>query len=171
VSVTELGAIGEFLGSIGVLVTLIYLGLQIRKTNTAIRISSLATAQDLDFRSSSQLAEYGELIVKANRGEALSEVEEYQLDQVMGNRGGTFFFGFLRSLMLGDSRGQDVNASNMAQLMTENPWIMKRWDLRAFREAAHLEGVDVDRKDKWIDSIEERLAVIERSARNDSTKS
>ena len=40
-SIMELGALGEFVGSIGVIVTLVYLAMQIRQSNAATRAQSV----------------------------------------------------------------------------------------------------------------------------------
>ena len=45
-SIVELGAIGEFLGAFAVVITLVYLGLQVRHNTTSTRAGTLAYATD-----------------------------------------------------------------------------------------------------------------------------
>ena len=45
-SIIELGALGEFVGSIGVVATLIYLAVQIRKNSKQLRLSSIQSANE-----------------------------------------------------------------------------------------------------------------------------
>lgn len=63
----DLGNIGEFLGSIGVIVTLIYLAIQIRQNTKAVRASSAAESQYVFANTNEWLLENPEVHLLINR--------------------------------------------------------------------------------------------------------
>jgi hypothetical protein len=81
-SITELGALGEFIAAIAVLITLIYLALQIRQTQRAVSANTHQALNDISIHlyttavSSDSLAN---ALSKSNMGEEeLSSTELYQ---------------------------------------------------------------------------------------------
>ena len=66
----DLGNIGEFLGSIGVIVTLIYLAIQIRQNTKAARASSAAESQYVFANTNEWLLENPEVHLLINRTSA-----------------------------------------------------------------------------------------------------
>ena len=80
-SIQELGSIGEFISSIAVLVTLIYLAMQVRQTRNATVASTMQTnrAQFQHIMLANRDSLIAPIIVKADKGEELTEVEEYRL--------------------------------------------------------------------------------------------
>jgi hypothetical protein len=78
----DLGNIGEFVASIGVLVTLIYLAIQIRQNTATTQVQirqAIADSQFANINSRATDAQLPMIIMKANRGEPLTEEEEYRL--------------------------------------------------------------------------------------------
>jgi len=78
----DLGNIGEFIASIGVLITLIYLVIQIRQNTLATRIQTRQAISEAQFanintRATDPLLPL--LIMKMNRGEPLSQEEQDRL--------------------------------------------------------------------------------------------
>lgn len=61
-SITELGALGEFLGSIGVLLTMVYLAVQIRQNTSTIRMNAEQEKSKWWYSFNQELALDGELI-------------------------------------------------------------------------------------------------------------
>ncbi|MCZ6460042.1 MAG: hypothetical protein O6766_11860, partial [Gammaproteobacteria bacterium] len=61
-SITELGALGEFLGSIGVLLTMVYLAVQIRQNTSTIRMNAEQEKSKWWNSFNQELALDGELI-------------------------------------------------------------------------------------------------------------
>lgn len=80
-SIQDLGSIGEFISSIAVLVTLLYLAMQVRQTRAA-NVASTMLANRMQFQNimlANRDSMIAPIIVKADKGEALSEEEEYRL--------------------------------------------------------------------------------------------
>ena len=67
-----LGAIGEVLGSVGVLITIVYFGLQIRRMQTLTQISIASGVADRCIHLHNQRFEHVELLLKANSGSEVS---------------------------------------------------------------------------------------------------
>ena len=80
-SIQELGSIGEFISSIAVLITLIYLAVQVRQSRNATVASTMQTNR-LQFQNimiANRDSQIAPIIIKADRGESLSDEEEYRL--------------------------------------------------------------------------------------------
>ena len=80
-TIQELGSIGEFISSIAVLVTLIYLALQIRQNRQATVASTMQTnrTQFQNIMLANRDSLIAPIIVKADKGEPLTEEEQYRL--------------------------------------------------------------------------------------------
>ena len=80
-SIQDLGSIGEFISSIAVLVTLLYLAVQVRQTRNAT-VASTMLANRMQFQSimiANRDSLIAPIIVKADKDEVLSDEEEYRL--------------------------------------------------------------------------------------------
>ena len=77
----ELGSIGEFISSIVVLITLIYLAVQVRQTRNATIASTMQInrAQFQSIMIANRDSQIAPIIIKADKGEELTEEEEYRL--------------------------------------------------------------------------------------------
>lgn len=73
-----MGAIGETLGAVGVIITLIYLATQLRQNTKTMRSSTYQTYSALAMNISDYVAEHAELLAKLARGEELSDAEQIQ---------------------------------------------------------------------------------------------
>ena len=83
-TIAELGALGEFIGSIAVLVTLVFLVFQIRQTQKAIAANSYTTATEAiydTFLTSATSEFLAGAFTKAQSGEALSSSERFAMMQ------------------------------------------------------------------------------------------
>ncbi len=80
-SIQELGSIGEFVSSLAVLITLLYLAVQIRQTRNATVASTMLNnrIQFQNIMIANRDSLIAPIIIKADKGEALSEVEESRL--------------------------------------------------------------------------------------------
>ena len=80
-SIQELGSIGEFISSIAVLVTLIYLAVQVRQARNATIASTMQTnrMQFQNIMLANRDSLVAPVIIKADKGETLTEEEEYRL--------------------------------------------------------------------------------------------
>jgi hypothetical protein len=82
-TISELGGLGEFLSSIAVLTTLIFLVIQFRQNAKLMRRANARQASDANSRTLVALLDEGvsELFIKGlNSLESLSEVERYRFD-------------------------------------------------------------------------------------------
>ena len=95
-SITELGALGEFVGAIGVVITLVYLAYQIRQNTDQLEQNILAAkatavnASDIALRETRQTifvtAEMSEIFLRGNQNpEELGEVPKLRYRLVMQN--------------------------------------------------------------------------------------
>lgn len=81
-SIIELGALGEFVAAVAVLVTLIYLALQIRQTRKAVSASAHQAVSDISihlYTTASSNVSLAAALAKSNLPDAtLSNTERYQ---------------------------------------------------------------------------------------------
>ncbi len=87
-TISELGALGEFVSSIAVLITLIFLVVQLRQNAKLMCRANVRQANDANSRSLVALLDEGvsELFIKGlNSLESLSEVERYRFDNAFAN--------------------------------------------------------------------------------------
>jgi len=86
--ISELGALGEFVSSIAVLITLIFLVLQMRQNARLMRRDNARKAHDTNSQALAGLLDAGvsELFIKGlNSLDSLSEVERYRFDNAFAN--------------------------------------------------------------------------------------
>jgi len=85
---TQLANLGEFIGGVGVLVTLVYLAAQVRQSTDAQRVTAKIAAADAIQNSANRYSVFrqmiadgssGEVWAKARRDENLSHTEELRL--------------------------------------------------------------------------------------------
>jgi len=132
------GAVGELLGGVAVLVTLIYLALQVRKSQVALEVNTLEQAQMIQVEMTRLLVENSEIFAKANSGIELNDSEDLTFRHIMYNRNYQAFVSYSRAKKL----GSDVNIliNNFAFFLHVNPGAKRFWlDLtssRGIREAA-----------------------------------
>jgi len=85
-SIQDLGAIGEFLGSLVIVVTLVYLAIQNRQQQKLLMSSAFQarTATLLGLYSEiARDAEFAAIVMKSNAGVALTELESFRLSYWM----------------------------------------------------------------------------------------
>lgn len=96
-----IGALGEIVSALAVLITLIYFAVQIR----TMRLNSeaeLFTKTDEGVRDLQRLCiAHSSLILKANRGDDLSEEEAFQLFGIYRSHQSFYFHGYSRNVTLG----------------------------------------------------------------------
>ena len=98
-SIIELGAIGEFLGAFAVVVTLIYLGMQVRQNTTSTRAGTLAYATDAwsDYLQNQSVDDLNLLLRLGTEPNELSHAEflrAYYLYRVMFRRMESDYYQF-----------------------------------------------------------------------------
>ena len=80
-TIQDLGSIGEFVSSIVVLITLIYLAVQVRQTRNATVASTMQTnrMQFQNIMLANRDSQIAPIIIKADNNEPLTDEEEYRL--------------------------------------------------------------------------------------------
>ena len=80
-TIQELGSIGEFISSMVVLITLIYLTVQVRQTRNATVASTMQTnrAQFQSIMLANRDSQIAPIIIKADNQEPLTAEEEYRI--------------------------------------------------------------------------------------------
>ena len=92
-SITELGALGEFIAAFAVVASLIYVGFQVRQNTGAINGNALAQVSSEQQRNLVAITQddvLGTAVTKANAGEELSPLEHTKLIY--------WFYSFLRGV-------------------------------------------------------------------------
>ena len=82
-TISELGALGEFIASIGVLVTLIVLAVEVRRNTMTVRRTNIRQATESNSRALNALLDEGvaEIFIKGLKSlDDLSDVERYRFD-------------------------------------------------------------------------------------------
>ena len=105
-----ISAIGEATGAIAVLLTLIYLSIQVRH-NTKIASADLSSRGQASFsRYREMCLPYASIILKARRGESLTEEEQYIVQSLCGEYAFVCATGYATaSLLDSDQKGNWVN--------------------------------------------------------------
>jgi len=99
VDLQEIGNIGDFVGGLGVIASLIYLAVQIRQNTRAVRSSSYHQAAEQTWNyclALAQDASLAELIAKQNAGGSLTPAEEIRVNSAFQ----ALVFGFENMLRL-----------------------------------------------------------------------
>jgi len=120
-----IGAIGEIVGALAVLLTLIYLSIQIRQSvklaKSQIREQRTMSSQEVIF----QYAAYGDLVAKAAGGEALTEGEKLTTN----------------SLLRAQFRGYEAYLHHYQnELLDEGEWQGMKQNMRAFFQSDFVLG-------------------------------
>lgn len=97
-TIQELGSIGEFISSIAVLFTLIYLAVQVRQTRDATIASTMLNnrIQFQEIMLANRDSLIGPIIIKADAGEELTPEEEYRLSNHISLQWNLFFSEFVQ---------------------------------------------------------------------------
>lgn len=84
-SIEELGSFGEFVGSAAVVITLIYLAIQIRSTNRETRAATIQSALKSEMDNAAVLAQHAATWDKVLKGADLADGEEIRTGIVLYN--------------------------------------------------------------------------------------
>ncbi len=97
-TIQELGSVGEFVSSIAVLFTLIYLAVQVRQTRDATIASTMLNnrMQFQEVMLANRDSVIGPVIIKADAGEDLTPEEEYRLSNHISLQWNLLFSEFVQ---------------------------------------------------------------------------
>ena len=80
-TIQDWGAIGEVLGAIGVILTLLYLASQLRQNTRAMRSSTYQTYSALAMNISDYMAENAEMFERIQSGDEISYTDQLRFDK------------------------------------------------------------------------------------------
>jgi len=158
-TIQELGSLGELVGALAVLATLVYLSIQTRQSRIAAQetakfaaLQATHSMLDLYFDWRSTLfsnPEHKEIVAKANRGVELTEAERFTLSLIFHD----LFFAAAYSNANATAGGSihDIGADveYVAWLCKENPAILGEWN-RVKRLVGALDAEFIVQVDKLL---------------------
>ncbi len=135
---TQLANLGEFIGGVAVLVTLVYLAVQTRQARAAAEQTARFAAEEHLVANVSAYAQWRDLAVsnpgiaeamaKTNAGEELSEAESIQLGLVYEQLFVAGTVGHVSSQTSGSLQPDAVHGSYVASFLKKNPGGIREWD-------------------------------------------
>jgi len=137
------GALGEIIGAVAVVATVIYLAVQIRTA----RIGSTSTATYAEMEGFSrwrgailQNSDVAEAMTKANRGENLTEREQLHLRMVVDELFVLVIVGPAEIEAWGQSNRRPTELEYLEMIFEENPGLIPYW--QRYRRIANLLSED-----------------------------
>ncbi len=101
-----IGAIGEIVGALAVVVTLAYLALQIRASTKESEANAFTVTGAQFNVTLSHLMEHADVWAKGNAGSELSAAEQIVFDALVKSRSDQHFFAFARNVVRGSGHEQ-----------------------------------------------------------------
>ena len=156
-TIQELGSLGELVGAVAVLVTLVYLSIQTRQS----RIAAQETAKFAELQATHSLLdlyfdwrntlfsnpEHKEIVAKANLGSELDEAEKFALSLLFHDLFFAAAYSDANARAGGSIHETGVDVEYVLLLLKENPAILREW-LRVKHMVSELNAefvVQVDR--------------------------
>ena len=151
-----IGAVGEIIGALAVVVTLAYLAVQIRASTRETEVNQWAVTGSNDIDVASRFMEYAELWTKANEGDELTKSERFVFHQLVELKNKHHFFAFGRRVMLGtgDPALKAVHVAAMAGFLHRHPAAYAYWQSELL---AGGEGVAAE----WVRQVSEAVAALQ----------
>jgi hypothetical protein len=152
-----LGAIGELLGSVGVLFTIVYFGVQLKRMQTSTRVSIMASIAQSRVALSNQRLDHMELLCKANAGDQVTDVEVEKLRSIYVSEASQMMFAFMNFRDLGGDG--KIQARNFARYIRDNPGLARFWSEedeggQRYNEVPNPQNV------RWRASVNQQLESI-----------
>ena len=126
-----IGAIGELIGALTVVGTLIYFSIQIRSLSTDAYANSINQIQQGEKDLREKYIEHEEIIRKANEGESLSDGEAFILNEVFLSAWAFHHFASVRASIYG--RDTIIPAQNFARMLRKYPGFVPIYESASFR--------------------------------------
>ena len=117
-----MGAMGELLGAIAVLATLVYLAVQVRRLIVDSKNDLISKIDDGTRQLRQLFIDHADLIIRANDAEELNEKDKFVLRQIYGSNQSFYFHRYLRSTVAGSD--VTVTAENFAGMLNGIPCML-----------------------------------------------
>lgn len=155
------GAIGEIVGAFAVLMTLIYIAVQVRRTQEIAIAQSNDNSQQINLQQSAMWIENMDLVQKANAEEPLSEKEAMIFTELVQTRGVNAFLLYVRLKRLGVD--EKYAASNFAAFLCQNRGARSWWQERESDRQHKGSFLNPVRKE-FSDDVEELIQKFEKDS-------
>jgi hypothetical protein len=155
-----IGAVGEMIGALAVVVTLAYLALQVRASTKESEANHFSVFAGQYSEMRSRFMEHADVWIKGTAGNELSLSERFVFDELVALKNSQHFFNFSRTMVRGTGR-ERRQVAEMASFLHQHPVAYRSW--RSQQEVVHLTrrqlGVSVD--DPWARAVTEAVAALE----------
>ena len=158
-----IGAVGQMIGALAVIVTLAYLSLQTRASRIQSSLDNLSALGEHSLGVRDRFIKSAELWVKGNAGTELSATEQFEFDELVQARTDLDFYSFLRFAALGGALS-NIPVSGLASFFHRYPVAFARWSLN---EDAHVAsrrvlGTKAQEGDTWVRMVSEAVTALQR---------
>jgi hypothetical protein len=162
-NIQELGSLGEFVGAIAVMVTLVYLAIQTRLTRKAAeetaKFSSMQMLQGVaDMYSRWRLArmnpELAELLVKARGSENLTDEEQIIFSSAFEELFFTALVSFQGAVESASFHKESVDIIYLLDTFKDNPKAIAEWQRM---RPALIAGSSMTGSSKFVDTVDKML--------------
>lgn len=154
-----IGAIGEVVGAGGVVVTLLFLGLQIRANQRALVSSTLSASRRGRVATAALLSDHADLLVRLDAGEELSEAERHRVGIVVASLVEGAAFDYLTRAALGSDTAFVIR--DHAGFLHDRPGLRRMWMEHVDRAAARRQDIDAAPIDRWATQVKADLARLD----------
>jgi hypothetical protein len=157
----------ELVAFIGIIVSLVFVGLQLRQSEV-IALSELnASVLANRIEVNAAIIEHPDIWERGNRDEELVSADAAIFSRQVLNINDEAYYSVQQFLIWGDVDGADLDTAVFAAYLHENPGARRVWRSRAdkLRYYRGLIIPDEQVTSDWIESVESKLAVYERTKR------
>jgi hypothetical protein len=159
-----IGAVGEMIGSLAVVVTLVYLALQVRTAKVESSSNAIAVEREVYLATRAQFVENADLWVKGNSGGELSASERFAFDELVSAKADQHFFWFARGVVSGNALDQQVAITDLALFFHRFPVAYACWGLDEARyvemwRRLRMESAALGKE--WYRRVREAVAALE----------
>ncbi len=129
-----IGAIGELVGAVAVVATLIYFAQQIRGSSRDSAAEYFTANQAIQADITKLTIDHAELLTRANRNEELSDAERLVFTQLVRHFAGSYFRATRRAQTLGLVAAEQAQLTSFASFLHGNAAARSEW-VRAEKQA------------------------------------
>jgi len=158
-----LGNFGEFFGSLAILITLVYLSIQVRSAQSASMAESISTLQATSLDLQRLLIENRELLLKAETESELSLEEVLTFQDLVQCVAQFHFLAWLRNKTL--SRLPDVHCYSLATFLLQYPAARQEWERyrKSLKAGRATVGMATDPNPDWSSTVDEFIVKLDAS--------
>ena len=169
-NIQELGSLGEFIGAIAVMVTLVYLAIQTRLTRKAAEVTQRAAEETAKFSSMQMLQgvasmysrwrlarmnpQLAELLVKAKGSDSLTESEQVIFSSAFEELFFTALVSFQSAVESASFHTESVDIIYLLDTFKDNPKAIVEW--RRMRPAL-IAGSSMTGSSKFVETVDKML--------------